>query len=202
MLVVPMLAASLAHRFSAGLLSGIGLMVAAIGLFWLSRVEVGAGAWALALPLLVIGIGTGIPWGLMDGLSVSVVPKERAGMATGIFSTTRVAGEGIALAIVSAILAAFAHSGLATALPGQDAATPRSLTEAAQNVATGNIDHALSLVADLSRSSLIGIYTTAFESLLYILIAITVVSALVVFVFLGDTATEPADELPATSPGE
>ena len=48
------------------------------------------------------------PWGLMDGLSVSVVPKERAGMATGIFSTTRVAGEGIALAIVGAVLVATA----------------------------------------------------------------------------------------------
>jgi len=41
------------------------------------------------LPMLVIGCGTGLPWGLIDGRSVSVVPKERAGMATGIFSPTR-----------------------------------------------------------------------------------------------------------------
>ena len=29
----------------------------------------------------------------MDALSVSVVPKERAGMAAGIFTTMRVAGK-------------------------------------------------------------------------------------------------------------
>jgi hypothetical protein len=54
--------------------------------------------------MFLIGVGVSLPWGLMDGLAVSVVPKERAGMATGIFNTTRVAGEGIALAIVTALL--------------------------------------------------------------------------------------------------
>jgi hypothetical protein len=43
--------------------------------------------------------------GLMDGLSVTVVPKERAGMASGIFNSTKVAREGVALAVVSAALA-------------------------------------------------------------------------------------------------
>ena len=47
----------------------------------------------MAIPMLLIGIGNGLPWGLMDALSVSVVPKERAGMAAGIFTTMRVAGK-------------------------------------------------------------------------------------------------------------
>jgi len=40
--------------------------------------------------------------GLMDGLSVTVVPKERAGMASGIFNSTKVAREGVALAVMTA----------------------------------------------------------------------------------------------------
>ena len=70
----------------------------------------------LLLCLTVIGLGTGLPWGLMDGLALSVVPKERAGMAAGIFNTTRVAGEGVALAMALAILSTLIEGQLAQAL--------------------------------------------------------------------------------------
>lgn len=95
MLVVPMLAASLTRYVSAGLLSGGGFLIAAVGLHWLSLYNVGEPKFALVVPMVLIGIGSGLPWGLMDGLSISVVPKERAGMAAGIFGTVRVAGEGL-----------------------------------------------------------------------------------------------------------
>lgn len=57
------------------------------------RLSPDGGLWSMAIPMLLIGIGNGLPWGLMDALSVSVVPKERAGMAAGIFTTMRVAGK-------------------------------------------------------------------------------------------------------------
>ena len=76
-----------------------------MGLYWLSVIPAGEHGQILAAMLLT-GIGTGLPWGLMDGLSVSVIPKERAGMAAGIFNTTRVASEGVALAITVAVLTA------------------------------------------------------------------------------------------------
>ncbi|WP_394828656.1 MFS transporter [Pendulispora albinea] len=104
MLVVPLLASFLTRWISAATLSGIGLAVSAAGLFWLATIAPGASAGSFAAPMLVIGLGTGAPWGLMDDLAVSVVPRERAGMATGIFSTMRVAGEGVAIAITSALL--------------------------------------------------------------------------------------------------
>ncbi|MGA0585792.1 MFS transporter [Dyella sp. KRB-257] len=91
MLVVPSVAASLTRWASPGKISAAGLLIAAFGLFWLSSIDPLGRQASILGPLLVIGVGTGLPWGLMDGLAVSVVPKERAGMATGIFSTTRVA---------------------------------------------------------------------------------------------------------------
>jgi len=49
----------------------------------------GTADYHIVLPMLVIGCGTGLPWGLIDGRSVNVVPKERVAMANGIFSPTR-----------------------------------------------------------------------------------------------------------------
>ncbi len=112
MLVVPIAVASLTRWASPGVLSGLGFLIAAAGLYWLSLVDFSASKTALLMPMLIIGIGTGMPWGLMDGLSVSVVPNDRAGMASGIFGTTRVAGEGTGLAIGTAILAALANTTL------------------------------------------------------------------------------------------
>ena len=92
-------------RRLARLISALGLLAAAAGLWWLGAVDIRASALAAIWPMLLIGAGAGLPWGLMDGLAMSVAPPERAGMAAGIFSTTRVAGEGIALASVNALLA-------------------------------------------------------------------------------------------------
>ena len=94
-----------------------GLLVCAAGLLWLGGCAPGTAFAQMAPPLLLIGLGIGLPWGLMDGLAVSVVPSERAGMATGIFSTVRVAGEGMALALVGAAWRHCCHGGCRHWLP-------------------------------------------------------------------------------------
>ncbi|WP_333985451.1 MFS transporter [Burkholderia orbicola] len=194
MLVVPLVAATLTRWLSAGVISGIGLLVAAAGLGWLGiALRGGAGPAAIA-PMLAIGVGAGMPWGLMDGLSVSVVPKERAGMATGIFSTTRVAGEGIALAIVGAVLAALAQAGLAHAAGAT--ATPDATLRAAARLATGDLAGAAAALPGVGRVALIASYTHAFDRLLIGLAVVTVLCAVVVFGFLGGrpAADETGDE--------
>jgi MFS family permease len=190
MLIVPSISASLTRWISAGVLSGIGLLIASAGLFLMSRVVAGQTSQAIILPMVVIGVGAGLPWGLMDGLSVSVVPKERAGMATGIFSTTRVAGEGIAIAIVGALLAALIQGGLSHRLGGT-AAGASHIAMATQCLETGDMAHALRLLPGVSRSSLTEAYVNAFRKLLYVLIAITLLSALTVFGFLGGARKAP-----------
>lgn len=81
----------------------LGLAIAAIGLVWLAFVSFNGAVTPLVLPLSLIGAGIGFPWGLMDGLAIEVVPREKAGVATGMFSTVRVASEGLVLALVSAV---------------------------------------------------------------------------------------------------
>jgi EmrB/QacA subfamily drug resistance transporter len=184
MLVAPFLAVLLARWLSVGLISTVGLLIAAAGLFWLRGSTGTQGIHTAILPLLVIGLGTGLPWGLMDGLSVSVVPKERAGMATGIFSTTRVAGEGIALAIVSAILSALTQLNLSRTLGQTTAAAPERIAEAAQRLAAGDLHHAIAVLPSASPLIIAQSYAAAFRGLLFVLVLITVLAALAIFVFL------------------
>jgi MFS family permease len=194
MLVVPMLVASFTRWMSAGVLSGIGFLIAAAGLYWLSLVDFSGPKAEIIMPMLVIGIGAGMPWGLMDGLSVSVVPKERAGMASGIFSTTRVAGEGIALAIATAVLGALAHSSLSRLIPDNGGDISARVAEAAQRVTAGDMVHAASTLPEVTRHALSSSYADAFTSLLHVLIVITLLSALATFAFLSKTPAQDDEQ--------
>ena len=187
LLVVPLLAVQLAHRCSAAALTCGGLLVAAMGFWWLGDVAPGQPAAAWILPMLLTGFGTGFAWGLMDGLSVSVVPKERAGMATGIFSTTRVAGEAVTLAVVGAVLTALIVS-QARASGGANVAT---WMEAAHRTAMGNVPAALALLPAASAPTLISAYVAAFAQIAHALAVVSVVSAAVVWGLLGRTQAVP-----------
>lgn len=194
LLVLPFVAASVSHRIAPGRLAAGGLLATAAGLLWLSHCAPGQPG-AMVWPMLLIGTGISLPWGLMDGMAVSVVPKERAGMAAGIFSTTRVAGEGVALAIVAALLATLTQHSL-----GQQAGlAPEAAMQTAQHLAVGKLDAALHLLGQGREQAqpLIQAYGAAFRSLLHILAAITVATAGVIWYFMGRgaaSASRAADQ--------
>lgn len=183
LLVVPFLAAFLSRWFTSGVLSGVGLLLVASGLVWLGLVLAGGAGPALVAPLALIGIGIGLPWGLMDGMAVSVVEKERAGMATGIFNCVRVSADGIAIAIAGALLALLIQSGLLGALP---ATQPDVVIAAANRAALGELNQAVSLLPG-ERILLLQTYNTAFQWLLYVLAAASIMTAILVFALLGSS---------------
>jgi fumarate reductase subunit D len=185
---LPVVAGQLTRWLAPALICGAGLLLAAAGLAWLGLAMTAGQVTALVGPMLLIGIGISLPWGLMDGLAVSVVPTERAGMATGIFSTTRVAGEGVALAVVSALLSALTATHLAAALPG---AAPHA-AQAAQQLVAGDFDAVAALLPGVGRAALARASADAVATWSWILAAITVLTALVGFLFLGRPETRAA----------
>lgn len=193
LLFLPVVAGYLTRWLTPSTLCGTGLLVSAGGLYWLSHLPLGSAAGQLAWPMLTIGIGISFPWGLMDGLAVSVVPKERAGMATGIFSTTRVAGEGIALALVTALLSALAARHLSELAP--QALT--DIPDIAQRLITGDMAGAAARLSNTAVDVLAQSYDAAFNTLLLVLTAITTVTAGVVFLFLDRGSIEDTDETAA-----
>ncbi|RUZ74817.1 MFS transporter [Mesorhizobium sp. M7A.F.Ca.US.006.01.1.1] len=197
LLILPMLAGQLARWIAPATICGVGLLVAAAGLVWLSLAPPVDSA--LVAPLMLIGVGIALPWGLMDGLAVSVVPRERAGMAVGIFNTTRVACEGVALAIVMATLSGFTAAQLAA----QGMASSTEAAAAAQLLVTGNLGEAAQHLPQAGAAVLVQAYETAFDRLLIVLAAITVVTALVVFLGLrrGAASERETVALPACQEG-
>ncbi|WP_460418726.1 MFS transporter [Pseudomonas sp. microsymbiont 2] len=190
MLVVPLLAAWLNRWISAGTLCAVGFLLAALGLYTLTRAGDGEHL-RLCLALLLIGTGSGLPWGLMDGLALSVVPREQAGMAAGIFNTTRVAGEGVALALTLAVLTALVDHRL------QQLASPGLAAELAQRLALGDLGHLQGLDPALLRAA----YLQGFNGLLWILIGITLAAAATALLLLRRPADAalPAAARPDTS---
>ena len=192
MLVVPFASSRLARHLPVNVLCGTGLLVAAAGALWLARLSPSADPLSLAPAMLLVGIGAGLPWGLMDGLAVSVVPKEQAGMAAGIFTTMRVAGEAVAVAVVSAVLIGVTQSRLSTAADLVPAPWRGNLTGLANQVATGNLAGAVAAVAEPARAGfgelVAGTYTDAFRIVLLLNAALAVVAAAVTFVALRERA--------------
>ncbi|MBK0011330.1 MFS transporter [Stenotrophomonas sp. S41] len=181
LLVLPMLAARWAQHVGSTLLCTLGLLLCAQGLWWLSRHAATPVPVLWIRPLLLIGAGAALPWGLMDGLSVSVVPVQRAGMAAGMFGTVRVAGEGIALAAVTALLAALIGRHLPLAWPEATASASMYLVTGDLETAQALLPHAT--VAELKQAS-----GEALATLLRVLSALTVACALLLQLLLGRSA--------------
>ncbi|MEV4257702.1 MFS transporter [Spirillospora sp. NPDC049652] len=110
-LVVPALGGWLVSRGASGgpLSSGRALITLALGLvtagnLWLTVLQPGIGAVALLGPLLLVGIGMGLSFGITDGQAMALVPSDRAGMAAGFLNTVRGAAEALVIAVFGAAL--------------------------------------------------------------------------------------------------
>ena len=180
LLVVPFLAALLTRWLTAGTLSSVGLLLVAAGLWSLAQGFEAGGGQALHWPLLLIGIGIGLPWGLMDGMAVSVVSPDRVGMATGIFNTVRISADGVAIAVVSVLLATLIQHRLSV-----DASlfTQEAVLEAAGRAALGELQLAAQqlpgLEAQLAKS-----YAASFLTVLHALAVLAALIAGLLFLLL------------------
>jgi len=93
------------------------LVVATLGMLWLSRLDASTGFWAgVVLPLIVLGVGQGIAIILLTGSGMSDVPAEIAGAASGLVNTAHQLGGTIGLAVLTIVFtAALGPSGHLTA---------------------------------------------------------------------------------------
>ena len=107
MVLAPRLILRLGNRLSSRQLLTLGLAITALGngAFWLIA-KADAGYPVFILGMLIAGIGAGILNGETVHVLSAAVPPERGGMASGISSTTRLAGMLIGVAGLGAVIAA------------------------------------------------------------------------------------------------
>jgi EmrB/QacA subfamily drug resistance transporter len=93
-------------RVAARAQLGVGLALSGLGMLLMSTLSIGDDWTALLPGLIVGGVGVGIVNTVIADVAVSVVPKERSGMAAGINDTFRQVGIAVGVATWGAIFTA------------------------------------------------------------------------------------------------
>ena len=135
------LAVALMARVQARVLLAIGLAATGAGLLLMGGLSTSS-SWTALLPgFLVAGIGVGLLNPVIADVALSVVSKDRSGMAAGINDTFRQVGISIGVAAWGAIFLAKGADKISTLTAGTPTATgdhPRQLLEAASNGQLGS----------------------------------------------------------------
>ncbi|MFE0178863.1 MFS transporter [Streptomyces sp. NPDC059002] len=187
--VFPLIAGKLVAAGVAlrNVLSG-ALLLVAIGCGWLTVIHPGIGSLGLLGPLVVIGIGIGLIFGLMDGAAVSTVPATRVGMATGMFNTIRLASEAVAVAGMVAAMVSLVQSKVSDGLD-RFAGAPDAHA-VADSVTSGNSTDAAEKVTAGSRTEFLDFlsqgHTDGLRAVLWGAAAICAVTAVILFAVLKD----------------
>jgi predicted MFS family arabinose efflux permease len=144
-------AVALMGRLQARVMMAIGLIGVGAGLLLMTGLTAGSGWTALLPGFLVAGVGVGLLNPVIAEVAVSVVPKERSGMAAGINDTFRQVGVAVGVAAWGAIFlgqGATKISTLAAGTPAANGGHPRQLLEAASD---GRLGSALAAVPHAAR---------------------------------------------------
>lgn len=102
LLVMGPISAKLAAILQSRLLLSLGLLVIAIGAFTMSLVGT-YGAVVVYAGMVITGVGAGLINGELSNVAISVIVRERSGMASGINNTMRQLGFGVGIAGLGAI---------------------------------------------------------------------------------------------------
>jgi EmrB/QacA subfamily drug resistance transporter len=126
-------AGALLSRVHARVLMALGLIGTGVGLMLMSGLTASSG-WTGLLPgFIAAGLGVGLLNPVIADVALSVVPKERSGMAAGINDTFRQVGVAVGVAAWGAIFLARGSSRISTVAAGTPLARdgrPRQLLEA------------------------------------------------------------------------
>ena len=136
----------LLSRLPARALMSVGLALSGVGLLLMSGIEAGSEWTTLLGGFLVLGGGVGLLNPVIGDVALSVVPKERSGMAAGINDTFRQVGVAVGVAVWGAIFVGQGASKVSDLTAGTAAANgdhPRQLVEA---VSSGNLHQAVASV--------------------------------------------------------
>jgi MFS transporter, DHA2 family, methylenomycin A resistance protein len=97
--------ARLAEKLGARALITAGLVLMTAGLVVLGIVASSAPVWALAVLMLLPGLAGPLVMPPMTGVLLNSVPGHQAGVASGVFNTSRQVGGALAIAVFGALLA-------------------------------------------------------------------------------------------------
>lgn len=170
-LLLPSVAGWLVTRgVSARLLIGASLLLMGLGNAWLTVTEPGIASIEIFGPLLALGIGMGVSFGITDGQAMKAVDPDRVGMTAGFLNTIRGAGEAMVIAAFGAAL-----------ISAIDARV--NSLDVAKRVAAGNLEGPRDFLAEQ--------FTNSWHLLNWIVAGICLLAAVTVVAMLAPVRNTP-----------
>jgi EmrB/QacA subfamily drug resistance transporter len=114
------LASKLVEKFPPRTVAAPGLLVAALGMFWLSTLEAGSGYWSdLMVPIFLASAGLGLAFVPMTLTAVHGVAHRETGVASALLNTAQQIGAALGLAVLTTVAV--------TAATGQESSSAEAL---------------------------------------------------------------------------
>ena len=105
------LSGTLSHKIGSRLLGTLGMMILALGAFFLSRLDLASSQIDIVIALAILGLGTGMFTAPNSSALMGAAPRHRQGIAASVLATARnggmVLGVGLAGAIFATVQAQF-----------------------------------------------------------------------------------------------
>ncbi|MFC9227721.1 MFS transporter [Streptomyces decoyicus] len=168
---------------------GLSLLCLTVGVAWLASVlEPGVTPVPLAAPLITLGVGLGLNFGLVDGAVLDVVAPESIGTAAGFLNTLRLGSEALAIAAASAALVNLVQKNVEAELKGFSSydGTARDL---ANSVNAGDLSGPLSGLPAPMRPDFTVVVThgltDAWQTVLWASAVVCAVLSVAIYVLLG-----------------
>jgi EmrB/QacA subfamily drug resistance transporter len=172
------LAAKLAERVPLRVFLGGGLTVVGAGLLVMHGIDADSEWTTLLVGFLLAGAGAGLVNPTLAEAAIGVVPRERAGVATGINNTCRQIGIAVGIAVLGALFQGRVESKLDDTLSSGPAALRPLGGDLAEAVASGGTETALARAPDGTGGFLATAAREAFVSGLNAIVLVAAVVAL------------------------
>jgi EmrB/QacA subfamily drug resistance transporter len=136
------IAGRLADRIGPRIPITVGLSLAALALFLQSQLTVNSGYGELLIPFMIMGLGMGLTMSPMSTAAMNAVSADKAGVASGILSMSRMVGGTFGVAAIGALFQSLTKNRLATDLQGMHL-TAAQHQHIVDGVGAGQAGHAL-----------------------------------------------------------
>ncbi|WP_109478244.1 MFS transporter [Paraburkholderia sp. C35] len=190
--VVPRLVSRhLAHRLSGRALLSLGLSLVCAGLIAFYLVANLLAYEPLVVGMLLVGVGAGILNGETTKVGMTVIPKERSGMASGVSGTVRFTGLVLGIAVLGAVLYGSIERSVSRALP---AMSTSDLLHLVQNIAAGHLGQLTVPGLDVAALHRLSVHSLAagYQMLFLCAALFMLISAILTWKLVNPLETPPA----------
>ncbi len=197
MLVLPQVGRRLARHLASYQILTLGLTIVALGNLVMMHAAGTGSDTILIAGMAILGSGGGLLNGETQKAIMGTVPPRRAGMASGISTTSRFSGILLGFAGLGGVLAATVRTSVQQQLELIGLPTPEGF---ADRLVAGDFDQALALFPPSAADALLQSgrhsYALGFAQAFMVAAMIAIVAAAVVYWTMGRVRVRPADSLP------